>query len=182
MRARLSFRPYALLFPPYALRHQLLLALETSPLDSVAKDSYFQHMNASHAPLEELQPEQDLSLSRLIVVSNREPYEHRLVKNHLIWERTSGGLISALDPVMRRLGGTWIAWGSGKADREVVDQDMIVEVPPDAPTYHLRRVWLEATEIKGGYQGYANQVLWPLCHLTLDRVAYRKAFGMRTRP
>jgi trehalose 6-phosphate synthase/phosphatase len=60
----------------------------------------------------------DLSLSRLIVVSNREPYEHRLVKNHLIWERTSGGLISALDPVMRRLGGTWIAWGSGKADRE----------------------------------------------------------------
>ena len=153
-----------------------MLALETSPLDSVAKDSYFQHMNASHAPLEELQPEQDLSLSRLIVVSNREPYEHRLVKNHLIWERTSGGLISALDPVMRRLGGTWIAWGSGKADREVVDQDMIVEVPPDAPTYHLRRVWLEPTEIKGGYQGYANQVLWPLCHLTLDRVAYRKAF------
>ncbi|MGB4896026.1 MAG: NRDE family protein, partial [Nitrospira sp.] len=69
-------------------------------------------MNASHAPLEELKPEQDLSLSRLIVVSNREPYEHRLVKNHLIWERTSGGLISALDPVMRRLGGTWIAWGS----------------------------------------------------------------------
>ena len=133
-------------------------------------------MNASHAPLEELQPEQDLSLSRLIVVSNREPYEHRLVKNHLIWERTSGGLISALDPVMRRLGGTWIAWGSGKADRNVVDQDMIVEVPPDAPTYHLRRVWLDPTEIKGGYQGYANQVLWPLCHLTLDRVAYRKAY------
>ena len=146
-------------------------------LDSVAKGSYFHAMtNASHAPLEALQPENDLSLARLIVVSNREPYEHRLVKNQLIWERTSGGLISALDPMMRRLGGTWIAWGSGKADRDVVDQDMVVEVPPDAPTYRLRRVWLENGEVKGGYQGYANQVLWPLCHLTLDRVAYRKAF------
>lgn len=133
-------------------------------------------MNASHAPVEERQPTNDLSLSRLIIVSNREPYEHRQVKNRLIWERTSGGLVSALDPVMRRLGGTWIAWGSGKADRDVVDEDMVVEVPPDAPTYRLRRVWLEAAEIKGGYQGYANQVLWPLCHLTLDRVAYRKAF------
>ena len=133
-------------------------------------------MSPSHAPLEELQPESDLSLSRLIMVSNREPYEHRLIKNHLIWERTSGGLTSALDPVMRRLGGTWIAWGSGKSDRDVVDQDMVVEVPPDAPTYRLRRVWLDASEIKGGYQGYANQVLWPLCHLTLDRVAYRKSF------
>ena len=133
-------------------------------------------MKASHAPLEELQPPGELALSRLIVVSNREPYEHRLVKNHLIWEKTSGGLISALDPVMRRLGGTWIAWGSGKADRNVVDQTMAVEVPPDSPTYRLRRVWLDANEVKGGYQGYANQVLWPLCHLTLDRVAYRKIF------
>jgi len=133
-------------------------------------------MNASHAPVEELQSQDELSLSRLIVVSNREPYEHRLIKNHLIWEKTSGGLISALDPVMRRLGGTWIAWGSGKADRDVVDQTMTIEVPPDAPTYRLRRVWLDANEVKGGYQGYANQVLWPLCHLTLDRVAYRKIF------
>lgn len=47
-------------------------------------------MSASHAPLEAPQQEHDLSLSRLIVVSNREPYEHRLVKDHLIWERTSG--------------------------------------------------------------------------------------------
>lgn len=133
-------------------------------------------MNTSHAPLEAAQRERDLSLARLIIVSNREPYEHRLVKNHLIWERTSGGLVSALDPMMRRLGGTWIAWGSGKADRDVVDHEMTVEVPPDAPTYKLRRVWLESGEIKGGYQGYANQVLWPLCHLTLDRVDYRKAY------
>lgn len=133
-------------------------------------------MILSHVPTEQVQPHHDLSLSRLIIVSNREPYEHRLLKNRLIWEKTSGGLTSALDPVMRRLGGTWIAWGSGKADRDVVDKDMVVEVPPDAPTYRLRRVWLEPNEVKGGYQGYSNQVLWPLCHITLDRVVYRKAF------
>jgi trehalose 6-phosphate synthase len=37
-------------------------------------------------------------------------------------------------------------------------------------------VWLTPEEIKGGYQGYANEVLWPLCHITLDRVAYRRRY------
>jgi trehalose 6-phosphate synthase len=133
-------------------------------------------MNSSQAPIEELEPQEQSALSRLVVVSNREPYEHRHIKDRLVWEKTSGGLTSALDPVMRRLGGTWIAWGSGKADREVVDPEMTVEVPPDSPAYRLRRVWLEPNEVKGGYLGYANQVLWPLCHITLDRVEYRKVY------
>lgn len=133
-------------------------------------------MNSSQAPIEELAPQEQSVLSRLVVVSNREPYEHRHIKDRLVWEKTSGGLTSALDPVMRRLGGTWIAWGSGKADREVVDPEMTVEVPPDSPAYRLRRVWLESSEVKGGYLGYANQVLWPLCHITLDRVEYRKVY------
>jgi trehalose 6-phosphate synthase len=133
-------------------------------------------MNSSQAPIEELEPQEQSALSRLVVVSNREPYEHRHIKDRLVWEKTSGGLTSALDPVMRRLGGTWIAWGSGKADREVVDREMTLEVPPDSPAYRLRRVWLEPNEVKGGYLGYANQVLWPLCHITLDRIEYRKLY------
>lgn len=133
-------------------------------------------MNPSQSPIEELELKEHSRLSRLVVVSNREPYEHRHIKERLVWEQTSGGLTSALDPVMRRLGGTWIAWGSGKADRDVVDPEMTVEVPPDSPTYRLRRVWLDQNEVKGGYLGYANQVLWPLCHITLDRVEYRKVY------
>ncbi|MBI4401945.1 MAG: trehalose-6-phosphate synthase [Nitrospirae bacterium] len=117
-----------------------------------------------------------MDFPRLIVVSNREPYEHRWVKDQLVCERTDGGLTSALDPVLQRLGGTWVAWGSGKADRDAVGMDMGVRVPPASPAYWLRRVWLEPDEVKGGYLGYANQVLWPLCHITLDRVAYLKAF------
>lgn len=115
------------------------------------------------------------ALSRLIVVSNREPYEHRWVKEQLVCQRTDGGLTSALDPVLCRLGGTWVAWGSGEADRAAVGPGEVVEVPPGTPAYRLRRVWLGQDEVKGGYLGYANQVLWPLCHTTLDRVMYSKS-------
>lgn len=115
-------------------------------------------------------------MSNVIVVSNREPYEHSSVNGRLVCQRTDGGLVSALDPVLNRLGGTWVAWGSGAADPEVSCQFDGLPVPPDAPAYHLRRVWLEPAVVKSGGQGYANQVLWPLCHVTLDRVSYRKAF------
>lgn len=111
-----------------------------------------------------------------IVVSNREPYEHRRQAARLVCQRTDGGLTAALDPVLRRLGGTWVAWGSGPADREAVGPGDVIEVPPASPAYRLRRVWLSAEEVSGGYLGYANEVLWPLCHLTLDRVAYRQAY------
>ena len=109
----------------------------------------------------------------LIVVSNREPYEHIWRRGHLAWQRTDGGLTSALDRALRRLRGVWVAWGSGEADRAAGD---VIAVPPDDPSYRLRRVWLCPDDIAGGYVGYANQVLWPLCHLTLDRVEYRRAY------
>jgi trehalose 6-phosphate synthase/phosphatase len=114
--------------------------------------------------------------SRLIVLSNREPYEHGWRKGQVICRPTDGGLSTALDPIMRRFGGVWVAWGSGEADREATGPADVLEVPPDAPAYQLRRVWLSPEEVKGGYLGYANEVLWPLCHITLDRVAYRRAF------
>ena len=115
-------------------------------------------------------------MSNVIVVSNREPYEHNSVDGSVVCQHTDGGLVSALDPVLKRIGGTWVAWGSGDADREVPGQVDSLPVPPDSPAYRLRRVWLEPAVVKSGGHGYANQVLWPLCHVTLDRVSYRKAF------
>jgi trehalose-6-phosphate synthase len=114
--------------------------------------------------------------SRLIVVSNRQPYEHYWGNGELRCRPTDGGLSSALDPILRRSGGLWIAWGSGEADRDATGLDQIMPVPPEQPAYGLRRVWLTEEEVKGGYLGYANEVLWPLCHVTLDRVAYQRAF------
>ena len=115
-------------------------------------------------------------MASVIVVSHRQPYEHNFIDGRVVCQRSDGGLVSALDPVMRLLGGTWVAWGSGTADHEVPGQSDGVPVPPESPAYRLQRVSLEPTVVRNGGQGYANQVLWPLCHVTLDRVSYRKAF------
>jgi trehalose 6-phosphate synthase len=66
----------------------------------------------------------------LIVVSNREPYLHELHKGEIRWVRPASGLVTAVDPIMRAVGGTWIAHGSGSADRKAVDPDGRVMVPP----------------------------------------------------
>jgi trehalose 6-phosphate synthase/phosphatase len=112
----------------------------------------------------------------LIVVSNREPYVHRRSGLRVTVDVPPGGLTSALDDMLRAIGGTWVAWGSGNADRDHVDLDSRVGVPPDSPRYALKRVWLKPQDVDNYYHGYANQVLWPLCHITLDRVFYRKNF------
>ena len=109
-----------------------------------------------------------------MVVSNREPYEHRRVDDQIRCHRTDGGLTSALDAVLRRRGGTWVAWGSGEADRAAVAPGDVVRVPPESPAYRLRRVWLSDADVTMGYLGYANEMLWPLCHMTLDRIVYKR--------
>jgi trehalose 6-phosphate synthase len=111
----------------------------------------------------------------LIVVSSREPYIHKRTAAGVKVDRPAGGLTSAMDDVLRAIGGTWVAWGSGSADREVVEDDR-VPVPPDKPSYTLRRVWLTANQVNNYYHGYSNHVLWPLCHLVLDKVYFRKKY------
>src|SRR5437667_139011 len=111
---------------------------------------------------------------QLIVVSNREPYEHRHSRRGIMIHRPVGGLAAALDPVMQVAGGTWVAWGSGDADFEVADEHGLVRVPPRAPGYTLRRVPLSDDEVDGFYYGYANQALWPLCHLATQHARFRQ--------
>ncbi len=112
----------------------------------------------------------------LIVASNREPFIHRKVGKAIHVERPAGGLASALDSVLGAVNGIWIAWGSGSGDREVVDGHNRVRVPPSTPSYILKRVWLAQNEVDNYYTGYSNRVLWPLSHLTLDRVYYRRQY------
>ncbi len=89
------------------------------------------------------------------------------------WGRPAGGLTAALDPVMQACHGTWVAWGSGSADRETVNARDRVQVPPNNPQYTLRRVWLSDAQVRGFYYGFANSALWPLCHLQLERAAFK---------
>jgi alpha,alpha-trehalose-phosphate synthase [UDP-forming] len=107
-----------------------------------------------------------------IVVSNREPYVHNFSGREIVTQVPASGLTVALDPVMQSCGGTWIAHGSGDADREVVDKDNKVAVPPEKPRYSLKRVWLSREEEKGYYYGFSNQALWPLCHISYTRPVF----------
>lgn len=106
---------------------------------------------------------------KLIVVSNREPYLHTFEQSQIVCRHPASGMATALDPVLKASGGTWIAHGSGNADRRVVDACDRVAVPPQEPQYTLRRVWLSKDEEQGFYYGLSNEGLWPLCHVTFTR-------------
>ena len=110
---------------------------------------------------------------QLLVVSNREPYMHELHEGKPRLIMPAGGLVTALDPVLQACGGIWVAHGSGEADRQMADAQGRLAVPPDDPTYTLRRVWLTREEEQGYYYGFANEGLWPLCHLAHERPVFR---------
>ena len=110
----------------------------------------------------------------LILLSNREPYEHLAGEERIHVRQPPGGLVSALDPTMRRTGGTWVAWGSGSADKDTADEVGRLGVPPFEPAYTLRRVWLDESDIEGYYLGFANTVLWPLCHLLIQHFEFHR--------
>jgi len=112
----------------------------------------------------------------MLVVSNREPYIHSHNKHGEVTVQVpASGMVTAIEPIMRACSGTWIAHGSGAADREVVDRYDHVAVPPEDPSYTLRRVWLSDEEEQGYYYGFANEGLWPLCHLAYVRPAFRES-------
>jgi trehalose-6-phosphate synthase/Kef-type K+ transport system membrane component KefB len=117
----------------------------------------------------------DASVPRpLLVVSNREPYLHKFDENgRIVCATATGGVAVALDALMRERGGTWIAHGAGTADRETVDAGDTLRVPPGNPSYDLRRLWIPPDEFAAYYGGFANEGLWPLCHLVDVRPKFR---------
>jgi trehalose-6-phosphate synthase len=141
-------------------------------------------MNAAVVPLAPLPSNRDQlhSVVResnvqpgLVVVANREPYIHEHGTGHDIIVKTSaGGLVTAIEPLLRTFHGTWVALGSGNADRRVVDQNDSVPVPPHAPEYTLKRVFLEAEEEQRYYAGFSNEALWPLCHNAFVKPIFRE--------
>jgi len=113
---------------------------------------------------------------QMIVVSNREPYIHnRGNDGRPLVHLPASGMVTALEPIVRACAGTWIAHGSGTADRQVVDIHDRIRVPPGDPAYVLRRVWLTQEEEEGYYYGFSNEGLWPLCHLAYVRPAFRES-------
>ncbi len=109
----------------------------------------------------------------LVVVSNREPVSHVRRGRTIVPLTPASGVVTAMEPIMRACGGVWVAHGSGDADREVVDERGMVRLPPDAPRYALKRIWLSEEEETGYYYGFANEGLWPLCHIVHARPIFR---------
>lgn len=109
----------------------------------------------------------------VFIISNREPYMHVKRGKQIECVVPASGLVTALEPVLVACGGTWIAHGSGDADSQVVDHEGKLRVPPEEPRYTLKRVWLTKEEELGYYYGFANEGLWPLCHIAHTRPIFR---------
>jgi trehalose-6-phosphate synthase len=114
-----------------------------------------------------------LENGRLFVVSNREPYMHMRHGKSVDVVVPPSGVVTAIEPILQVCDGTWIAHGSGDADLETVDEHDRLRVPPEDPRYSLRRVWLNPEEEEGYYYGFANEGLWPLCHIAHTRPIFR---------
>jgi trehalose 6-phosphate synthase len=113
--------------------------------------------------------------SRIFAVSNREPYMHVRQGRETVCVVPPSGLVTAIEPVLRACDGVWVACGSGDADKAMVDGFDRLRVPPDDPRYSLRRVWLSQEEESQYYDGFANEGLWPLCHIAHTRPIFRPA-------
>ncbi len=112
----------------------------------------------------------------IFVVSNRQPYVHNADEYGApVVQVPASGMVTAIEPIMRACSGTWIAHGSGTADRRAVDRFDRVRVPPEDPSYTLRRVWLTNDEEEGYYYGFSNEGLWALCHVAYVRPAFRES-------
>ena len=109
----------------------------------------------------------------IFVISNREPFIHVKRGKEIDCIVPASGLVTALEPVLAACEGTWIAHGSGDADGLVVDRADRLRVPAVSPQYTLRRVWLTKEEEEGYYYGFANEGLWPLCHIAHTRPVFR---------
>ena len=111
----------------------------------------------------------------IFIVSNREPYEHYYdSKGKIDYRVPAGGVVTAIEPVMTACNGTWIAWGSGDADKAAVDRDDKIKVPPNEPKYTLKRIWLSDEEVSGYYNGFSNEAMYPLCLMAHTRPIFRK--------
>ena len=117
-----------------------------------------------------------LGENAFFVVSNREPYMHMLddITGAPKCIRPASGVVTAIDPILRACGGTWIAHGSAPADKRFVNSKNKLGVPPEDNRYILKRVWLSKEEEDGYYYGFANEGLWPLCHVTHTRPIFRE--------
>ena len=101
---------------------------------------------------------------RLIVVSNRLPVVvKKNVKNRYELNQASGGLVTAMTPVLKRDGGVWIGW-AGNFLEENIELDELLKKEGEGLNYRYRSVDISLNDYELYYKGFSNEVLWPLFH------------------
>jgi trehalose 6-phosphate synthase len=112
---------------------------------------------------------------RVIVLANRAPFKHqRSADGHVQLTRSASGLVTALEPLVAKCAGTWIAFSEEQA---ADDTDLNQAAPRGADfpgQYALRCVNLDENEYTGYYYGFANEGLWPLCHAVPVEPVFRQ--------
>ncbi len=99
---------------------------------------------------------------RLIVVSNRLPLTLRKIEDRWTTERSSGGLASAMNPILRKKGGIWIGWAGSSEGADYKERRAVLE--DWAQKEQCFAVELPQEIATGFYEGYSNQTLWPVFH------------------
>jgi len=115
------------------------------------------------------------SATRLLVVSNRLPTVLEKKDSGWILKPGSGGLVSALAPVLSHRGGVWIGWPGLALERGGPWEALISEGFRERG-YNLLPVLLNEDEVKGFYEGFSNAILWPLFHDLTGRCDFQPAY------
>src|SRR5690554_2617626 len=104
----------------------------------------------------------------IVVVANRLPVDRVEEQERSKWRVSPGGLVSAMEPIVRELGCVWVGW-AGAADETIE--------PFEHDSMRLVPVRLTAAEIEHYYEGFSNAALWPLYHdVTAPPVFHRTAW------
>lgn len=100
---------------------------------------------------------------RLVVVSNRLPIVIEQRDDAWTVRSGSGGLVTALAPLLNRVGGTWIGWPGAGGGSET-EQTRLLDRHSRDVGYELKPVAMSQAQVEGFYQGYCNEIIWPLFH------------------
>ena len=111
-----------------------------------------------------------------VVVANRLPVDQvELPDGSTTWKRSPGGLVTALEPILRKQRGAWIGW-PGVADDRVDEPDADAIVQDDLQLFPVR---LSAEDVALYYEGFSNATLWPLYHDVIVKPQYHRRWWDR---
>jgi trehalose 6-phosphate synthase len=116
-----------------------------------------------------------MAWDQAIVLSNRGPIsQERGTDGSIRSRRSSGGLVTALEPLVEACSATWVACGSLRSDTWSAPVGGL-DIRCATSRYRLRHVGLSESEYRGYYSGFANQGLWPLCHALSVQPVFRSS-------